>query len=189
MVAETENLRSTRKRWLLHPVSLGTALLLMFAFSVRNLDGGPISVSAIVHSEHPSLTFGWPFVFAKRTWTFTRPLEDEGRFLLLDAVRVNRTPTAVTHFQSSRLIANLVVAVAIFIGAILAIERMVGTCRLRFQYSLRSLVAFAGFAGSLLCYYRAKPFWNDVYVVCGISLMCAVGLAWYSFCCIVGRSH
>jgi len=189
MVTKRESPRSTRNKWTLHPVSLVIALLLIFAVAVRNLDGGPMSVSAIVHAEHPSLTFGWPFVFAVSTWTFTRPVEGEGRFLLLDAGRVNSTPTAVTHVQWSRLIANFVVAVAVFIGAILGIERMVRACRVRFHYSLTSLFALAAFAGSLVWYYRSKPIWNDVYVVSGVSLMCAVGLAWYSLCCIVGRSH
>ena len=161
--------------------SRATVFLLIVAFTVRSLDAGVFSPMEMLSADRPALRFGWPCAFAVRTWVFTRPLDAQGRCLLVDAGSINGSAVTVTTISWWTLIGNLVVAVFVLLGAVLAVERTRYASAMRFRFSLRGLFAALAFAGSVTWLYADKSLWNDIYSFCGLILVCALALAWYSF--------
>lgn len=167
--------------------TLAATLLLLFAVVVKNVDAGPMLVSELVSEDRPASRFGWPFVFAVRTWDITRPLMGEGRFILLDGGSINGVALTTLVVDYRILVGNMLAAVLVLLGAVSNIGQLVRRGKIGPRFSLQALFAFVALIASLAWFYGGRPLWNDVYNLCGVMLLCAVGLAWYAFFSVVGN--
>jgi len=167
--------------------TLSVTLLLMFAVAVKHLDAGPMLVSELVSDDRPASRFGWPFVFAVRTWDLTRPLTGEGRFLFLDGGSINGVPLTTLAVDYRILLGNILTVALIVVGAVAHIKRIARCGNSGCRFSLQGLFAFIASVASLVWLFADRDLWDDVYSLCSVILLCAVALAWYAFFSVIGN--
>ncbi len=170
--------------WKRLAIAMTVALVIVSAAGIRNLDGGIMSMQDVAVQQKPTLEFGWPFVYAIRTWNYTVPINGEGRCLLLDVGSVNGVPETVTRIEGTVLAGNIGIVALLVLGAMVGFQRSVRLVLKRPQFSVRGLIASVGFFGTVFCFYRSRSIWDTIDSAVSLILLGAIALSWYAIFCV-----
>ena len=155
-------------------VSLVAAALVAFAAVVRNIDGGPMSVSVVSADKPVSSSYGWPFRYAVREWSVVMAADEQGRWIITPGPpEINGMATYQTTISLGLLAINGVICVAIVIGVASYFRRTTATL----QCSLSGVMGLIVTCGLLVATHERNRLWDDVFGTCGLLLAIGAGIS------------